>query len=363
MKDQDAVQGIKHLKNALQISHVIGNKALSAEIYHSLNVLYKQQSQYQQALLALEQYHLLNDSLLNRNKGHQIAVLQSSYELLEAKNHLQVVEIESQKSAFERNLYLMVALVVLIMLVIGAFYIYKIRNLNKRLGDTNAVKDKLFSIIGHDLRNPIGGITQLLAIVESGELNAKEQQEIISLIRGQGDVALEILNSLLLWGQTQLKGIEVTPTVFDPIAIINKNKQVLQNQLLDKSIRVNMGIPETLNVRGDVNHFDFIIRNLLSNAIKFSYESGEIEISADLNTLTGKVIFSVKDYGKGISSEQLEGFSTKNLDVSFGTKGEKGTGFGLMLSREFIKANNGRLWVESQEGKGTTFYFTFDKSS
>jgi signal transduction histidine kinase len=359
LKGEDASLSITHLKNALGIARSIGHKQLSSEIYKSLSDMYRQQSRYEEALIALEQHHNLLDSVQNANKVHKIAVLQSSYELAESKLHIETLKLSNKQKTYQRNLSLLSALAILVILAILAIYFVRTARLNKRLQESNQVKDKLFSIIGHDLRNPIGGITQLLAIMDEEELDPKEYHAMISEMRKQGDVSLEILNALLNWGEAQLKGIHVKPSNFNAEDIITKNIAALQLQASAKSVLISTQVAPDLTIYGDANHFDFIIRNLLSNAIKFSHPSGEISIMADANAMPGQVVFSVKDNGKGISKAQQELFLKSNLDISFGTDGEKGTGIGLMLSKEFIKANDGKIWIASEEGKGSTFYFSF----
>lgn len=363
LKDQDAEQSIRHLKNALVISHAIGHKQLTAEIYSSLSDLYRQQSRYQEALTALEEHHRLLDSLQNATEGHKIEVLQGSYELAESKLHIESLKLSNEQRTEERNAGMIAAAAILLILFILTIYYYNTRRLNERLVSSNLIKDKLFSIIGHDLRNPIGGITQLLAMMDEGDLTSEEHQQMISQMRKQGDITLEILNALLSWGESQLKGIHIKPSEFNAKQSIYRNIEALHEQAIHKSILITDSTPSELIIYGDINHFEFIIRNLLSNAIKFSHPSGTIEIAADLRSGTDEVIFSVRDHGKGISVEQQKAFLKANLDVSFGTKGEKGTGIGLMLSREFIKASGRKLWMESEEGKGTAFYFTFSRQA
>lgn len=358
-KSQNADQSILHLKNALNIARSIGNRQLSQEIFHSLSEIYRQQSRYVEALKALEQHHLLVDSLEKTNMGHKIAALQSSYDLTESKLRIESLELSNLHKTEQRNRMFIFAGAILVILLVFAAYLYKTKRLNQRLKATNLIKDKLFSIIGHDLRNPIGGITQLLAIMEEGDLSAQEQHDMVAEMRKQGSVSLEILNALLNWGEAQLKGIHVKPSKFNAKNSITKNIFALQKQAADKAILFSDKVPSGLQVYGDINHFEFIIRNLLSNAIKFSHISGAIEIAVELNPANSEAIFSVRDYGKGISKKQQELFLKSNLDISFGTAGEKGTGIGLMLSKEFIKANHGRIWVDSTEGEGATFYFTF----
>ncbi|SDD19718.1 Signal transduction histidine kinase [Mucilaginibacter pineti] len=359
LKNEDATQSITHLKNALAISRNIGEKQLSAEIYHSLSDIYRQQARYEEALQALEAHHRLLDSLQEANEGHKLAVLQGSYELAESRLHIESLELINRQRTDQRNEGLIAAIAVLLILLVLTFYFYKTKRLNQQLQSSNLIKDKLFSIIGHDLRNPIGGITQLLALMEEGGLSENEMYELVTEMKKQGNVTLEILNALLNWGEAQLKGIHIKPVNFNAKDSILKNMAALQQQAADKSIQIHDHSAAQLEVFGDVNHFDFIIRNLLSNAIKFSRPLGQVEISAEIQAGANQLTFAIKDYGKGISPEQQALFLKSNLDISYGTKGEKGTGIGLMLSKEFITANHGRIWLDSKVGEGTVFYFTF----
>lgn len=359
MKNEDANQSILHLKNALQIAKTIGHKQLSAEIYHSLSDIYRQQSRYEEALQTLAAHHRLLDSMMTANVGHKIAVLQDSYELAESKLKIEALQLINQRSTYQRNEGVLAAVAILIVLMILAFYFYRTRKFNQRLETSNQIKDTLFSIIGHDLRNPIGGITQLLALMEEGGLSEIESHELIMEMRKQGDVTLEILNALLNWGEAQLKGVHIKPANFSIGDSMRKNIIALQHQAADKQVIVTDHTPADLVLYGDQNHFEFIIRNLLSNAIKFSHPEEDVEIAVELKPETNVAVFSVRDNGKGISPAQQELFQRANLDIVYGTRGEKGTGIGLMLSKEFIKANNGRIWLESEFGKGTTFYFSF----
>lgn len=358
IKRNDVAQSIQHLKKALALAKEIGNHNLTAEIFHSLSGLYQQQSRYQEALTSLQAHHKLVDSLKNINTGRQLALMQGSYELAENKVHIQNLELVNRKRTEERNAGLLILSAILLLLCIVAFFLYRTKKLLLQLKVANTTKDKLFSIIGHDLRNPIGGITQLLKLMDQGQLKQEEYHQVIPKLRKQADAAFEILNTLLEWGQTQLQGIQLKNTIFDPSVYIAKNLDVLKHQAIDKDIHIQNTIPPGLLIAGDANHFDFIIRNLLSNAIKFSRVSGIIELSA-VNATDNKVIFEVKDYGKGITEEQQNQFLKSNMNVSYGTNGEKGTGIGLLLSKEFLKAGGEEIWIKSKEGQGTSFYFSF----
>lgn len=345
LKKEDTDKSLEYLRNALAIAEQLKNHELRADIYLATAGVYKQQRNYQEALTALEAHQKLLNTIFAKSKQLAIA-------------HVQAEE--------KRRLEHSVILTVIIFVVVGAgvavFYFLKKNALNKKLEASNRIKDKLFSIIGHDLRNPIGGITQLLAIMDEEQLEPKEYHAMVSEMRKQGDVSLEILNALLNWGEAQLKGVHVKPSSFNAENIVSKNIAVLNSQASAKSILVTNQVAPNITVYGDVNHFDFVVRNLLSNAIKFSHPSGKIEIMAEVKAKNDLVVFSVRDHGKGISKAQQELFLKSNLDISFGTGGEKGTGIGLMLSKEFVKANQGKIWIESEEGKGTTFYVQMPKS-
>ncbi|WP_316812221.1 tetratricopeptide repeat-containing sensor histidine kinase [Pedobacter heparinus] len=346
LKNEDTDKSMAHLRSALTIAELLKNHELRADIYLAIASVYKQQQDYREALAALESHQKLLNTIFAKSKQLAIA-------------HVKVEE----KRKLERSVFITVIIFVILLGIIGLFYFLKKNALNKKLASSNQTKDKLFSIIGHDLRNPIGGITQLLAIMDEGQLDPKEYQAMVSEMRKQGDISLEILNALLNWGEAQLKGIHIKPSNFNAEGVIARNITALGSQASAKSILITNSVGPDITVYGDTNHFDFVVRNLLSNAIKFSLPSGKIEIRTDAHSKPDLIIFSVMDYGKGISKAQQELFLKDNLDISFGTAGEKGTGIGLMLSKEFIKANHGRIWVESEEGKGSTFYFSFPKGS
>ena len=356
---KDDNQSVVHLTRALAIAKRIGNKQLSSEIYRSLATLYQQQSRHQDALVALEKHHHILDSLSEANNRQALAVVQKSYELAESRLRAETLTVFSREKINQRNISLLSAGAVLIILMILIIDFFSMRRLNANLLASNRIKDKLFSIIGHDLRNPISSISQMLLIMEEGGVDGEESRAMLTEMRKQSWATLEILTALLQWGQSQLKGVSVHQTIFNAKDSIRKNMEALNAQAAAKQIIIDDNTSGSVKIYGDINHFEFIVRNLLSNAIKFSYPKGHIEINAQNVDDSNEVRFTVKDWGKGISAPQRQQFRKSTLEVSFGTTGEKGTGIGLMLCKEFIKANHGRIWVESEEGKGATFYFTF----
>lgn len=338
LKTDDADQSVIHLKRALQLAKSIKHQELASEIYQSLSEIYRQQADYRQSMDALEEHHRLANKMIQGEKDQKLTLLEKTY---------------------QRDAILIIAIAILLIMAVLFYYFRKTRQLNTRLHAANQIKDKLFTIIGHDLRNPIGSITNVLAMMEDDDLTPDEQKHMIRQMRKQGDVSLEILDSLLSWGQAQLNGITINPTEFDPTAIVSNNITALQGKAAEKGLNIQNHIIPGFKIKADQDHFDFIIRNLLSNAIKFSRESGKIEINVKQES--SQTVFSVKDEGVGISAAQQKVFLSQHMGIAYGTKGEKGTGIGLMLSKEFQRASGGALWLESKETVGTTVYFSYPK--
>ena len=230
----------------------------------------------------------------------------------------------------------------------------------KELNDLNNTKNKLFSIIGHDLRWPVARIPQVLVMCEDESTSPEERTYLMDSLIEHTNATVETLDKLLYWGQSLMKGVNLKQELFKPRHYVSESIGLKKISAEDKEITVVNNIPEDMEVFSDATHFDFILRNLLANAIKFTGIKGRIEINADEQKIPGYVVFSVKDNGIGIDKERLakifEPFNSKD-----GTASEKGTGIGLMLCKEFAMRNSGDLWAESEPGKGTTFYYSIMK--
>lgn len=236
----------------------------------------------------------------------------------------------------------------------------KIIRQNKELKELNATKDKFFSIIAHDLRNPFNGLQALsmLLVKHYDEYDKNQAIEILELINQSAERGVRLLENLLEWSRVQVGRIEYTPVFFTLADMVNDTIALMGNQAAKKQIKLNSFIGNNIRVYADRNMVYTVLRNLISNAIKFTFTRGEVNIKvewADKDHI--KVI--VSDNGMGIvkeSQERLfklgENFSTK------GTANESGTGLGLILCKDFVEKNGGRIWVESEYEKGSDFIFT-----
>ena len=234
-----------------------------------------------------------------------------------------------------------------------------------RLIELNATKDKFFSIIAHDLKSPfnsIMGYSELL-IEQLNEKNFEKLRDFSNTILQSSKRAMDLLSNLMQWAQSQSGRMSYNPEYFELLFLFNEVSLSLNGTAGQKSIIITANIlPADIQAYADRSMIETVLRNLISNAIKFSQPGGRITISA-LNKQK-ELIVSVSDNGVGISKENID--KLFNLNESYSTNGtwkEQGTGLGLILCKEFIEKNNGKIWVESKIGAGSTFYFTLPKNT
>jgi PAS domain S-box-containing protein len=232
----------------------------------------------------------------------------------------------------------------------------------KELSELNANKDKLFSIVAHDLRSPFSALLGFSEFMTHNidELSSDEIKDFSNRIHSSLKKVLKLVENLLEWARLQSGKFEFTPTGFDICELIQEVIDINQVNAARKNIDVNYYNSEPVNAFADKNSIETVLRNLLSNAIKFSNQESKIDIN--LNSNSTHIEVSVKDYGVGISSEDVNRlFKIDSNYTTPGTAKEKGTGLGLILCKEFVEKNGGRIWVESHPGKGSTFKFTVPK--
>ena len=223
----------------------------------------------------------------------------------------------------------------------------------------NSTKDKLFSIIAHDLRAPLSGLKGLLTLWDAKALSPEKFGDISEKVKNNVNVLYVSLENLLQWAYSQLRGIEPKFEKIDIYYIVETEITLLKENAKIKNIIFANKISGELLVEADVNQVGIVVRNLISNAIKFTPVSGQVNIESNINKNKKEVRISVTDTGVGMSQKLIEKlFNAEFETVRRGTANEKGTGLGLMIAKEFVEANNGVLSVESVENEGTCVSFT-----
>lgn len=238
------------------------------------------------------------------------------------------------------------------------------KKIEKELSELNAAKDKFFSIIAHDLRNPFHGIIGLTGILtdQNEEVSENEKNEIIVEIRDLAVNTYRMLDNLLEWSRQQTGRIEFMPEEISLREIIDESLLHLRKSADIKKIKLVANTTFEGNVYADKNMLNTVLRNIISNAIKFTPQTGFIEITDLLNNRY--IELSVSDNGNGMDEKTLlEIFKIDKTITSIGTAGERGTGLGLVLCKEFIEKNGGKIWVESSLGRGSKFTFSLPVGS
>lgn len=221
-------------------------------------------------------------------------------------------------------------------------------------------RDKLYSVIAHDLRSPLASIKMvlnMLVLTLSKETLGTEMYQMLEMANHSTEDVFSLLDNLLKWTKSQVGKLNVVYMDFDINEVINGVIEIFSLVSASKNIKLVHTSNSPVMVHGDIDMLKTILRNLLSNALKFSYENSQILIDTSISD--GMAVISVKDSGKGMSKEdQGRLLKTETHFSSYGTNNEEGSGLGLLLCLDFANKNGGRLWFDSEEGKGSTFYFS-----
>lgn len=235
----------------------------------------------------------------------------------------------------------------------------ELKELSVKLHEANKTKDKFFSIIAHDLKNPLSSFKNMAGILfnEFQEMSDKELSEFLSAMKDSANGLYSLLENLLMWARTQTGAIVIKPELFNLKEIIYEVLNPINNLANDKKINLQMTIDDNLNVYADSNMISTVIRNFVTNAIKFTNFGGEVTVTA---LQTGdEVMVTVSDTGVGMNSDEVDKLFNiaAGQQSKLGTNREPGTGLGLVICNEFILKHKSRINVKSQEGVGTKFSF------
>lgn len=365
------------IERSQHIAHTINARVLEIECQKSLYTLAEQQARYDEALKYFKRYKSLEDSLFSQEMLQKLFRDQVRFET-ESKD-LQIARLSQtqarnedqlKRQQFIRNILVVVFALSVILLVtvyrsgqrrkqINKLLLQHHEEMEKRseeLERLNQVKDKFFSIISHDLRSPINTLSGILDIMAKQGLSQEEFEEQTRELRIRFDHTRTLLNNLLDWTLLQMEKLSLQPAKIELHKITNDNIEILTS-IQTKHINLINQIPEHAQGYADSNTINLVMRNLLTNAIKFTNDGGEVVIAGE--ETPHEWILSVHDNGVGIRPEVQQILFDKTAPYTTrGTANEKGTGLGLILCKEFIEKNGGRIWVQSSEGKGSTFFFT-----
>jgi two-component system sensor histidine kinase/response regulator len=267
---------------------------------------------------------------------------------------------ESRYVDFVYTYVVLVAFISIITTYVRRSYHYEkllVEQKASELEQANLTKNKLFSILAHDLRSPLGSIQNYLEILSEFRLDEAERISINKDLLITTQNTQQMLSNLLMWTKSQMEGVTVNLAVVNLAETLHTTLQIKTTEAQEKGIQLINGLTGSSLIIADSDMLQLIVRNLLNNAIKFSNPGGEIIISSEVIDATECRIV-VQDNGIGIPHDQQAEIFSLKASSTFGTKNEKGVGLGLLLCKEFTEMQKGRIWFESTPGTGTSFYLS-----
>jgi len=349
---------------ALQTALALHMGETAKTAYHILYEDYLGLKDFQRALAFRNLEIDLNDSLFNLDKEKEVKTLQSDYELEKKQHQVDVLKKDSltQQRELEHSkirLYLIIGGTVLV--IIWAFFLIRanrqVNSVNRLLAARNIGISKLLSIISHDLRSPISTLKGFVDLMKDAEIPPDKVRYFSAQMGESLKETGNLLDNLLFWAKTQMDGLKVDARPFDLVPVLEQNRRLTTSRAEKKKITVvTAGMEMPVMAYADEVMIDMVIRNLVDNAIKFSREGDTIRLS--VGSTPDGVSVTISDTGLGIPLEDQHRIFTSISYTTTGTSREKGSGLGLSLCKEMIDKNGGKIWFDSEPGKGTSFTFT-----
>lgn len=361
---KDFAESEKNMQYADGLLKQEPNSELELDFLHTCAEMYKLKGDFKRAYGFMEKYNAVRDSLImieNITRGNELEVISDYFRAKRINDELSV-SVKLQKT---QRTYLIIIAVLLLAAISYVVWRYQAKKAaNKKLSELNALKDLLFGIIAHDLKNPfqsILGSTELL-IAEIDNLSREEIKKVAEMIQASGKQTYRLLENLLYWSLSQTGKIQYSPGIINLSEIVEDTIALHSVSAQSKNISLAADLPGSITAYCDKEMIKLVLRNLVSNAIKYTNDGGSVNILVKRES--GKVEVSVEDNGVGISLEDREKLIQIGGHSSTpGTKGEKGTGLGLLLCKEFIEKNKGSFIIESRTGGGSRFAFTLPEEA
>ena len=374
-------KSLEYAFKSKELADTSGIRDLQEKVNLLISRAYEKSGQTGNAFKYFKAYSEVKDSLFNQNHSQQLSQLRSDLELQDKEAQIEILRKDNQIKDLQikkqRN-HVLVLIGGMILLLALSITVSRLNKLKRKANDLltlknnkileqhrelqklNETKDMFFTIIGHDLRNPIGAFKDTLDQLSDYPAMFPEEvrKEVINELRNEASSTYFLLENMLAWAKSQKNNLQLKTEVFQINELI-KNTILINSRFSEnKKIKLILHSDQNLTVYADQNMVALVLRNLISNAIKFTQQGGVIQISAEKKDDKYAEI-SVKDNGIGISDELKDHLFDKHRHIStYGTNHEKGSGLGLMLSAEFIELNGGTISVESKVNEGSTFRFT-----
>ncbi len=366
-----------YLLKSIELGEKLGKLDLLSDSYNIMRLMYSKRGNPVKALEYFEKYDKYKIELSNNDLNRRAQGLEAKYELAVYQNKLRAEQLENEK----KYTFLFFTFFIIIILIFSSVILVRLfmksqknnsllKNKNNLINEqkiilekTNQTKEKLFSILAHDVKNPfqaINGYTEMM-LTDYDILTEEEKKTYLNEISLTSYKLTDLLENMLNWSASQTGALKLRKVEVDLAEIINSVIELTNSQASRKKIKIVAKMDKLFYVKTDKFVFQVVLRNLITNAIKYSYENSVIEVA--VNEQDDKLIVSVSDTGTGMPNDATNTLFENNEQMTLvGTNGEKGTGLGLMICKEFVERSGGKIWVESNEGKGSKFSFTLFKN-
>ncbi len=366
-----------YLHRALQIADKRGFRSITLNTYEELAKLHARLGNYGPAYNWQVRYDTLHKSLFNENQSADISKLRAMYEQEISEKEISQLQSESQVQKMLNKVFISFIIVIVALVVIIAVNLRSKKRTNQMLAErnlqiSNAIqklsesetelqklnmsKDRIFSVVAHDLRNPVAAVTGFSELLYDNfdEFPVETQKEyLLQVLQGTQRIQ-NLLENLLIWARAQMKAVKYEPELLKVKGLVEDCVKEMKANLDHKKVHCQVTVNAKCAIYADKAMIHTVLRNLIINAIKFSFPGGKILISSQMDAKSCTI--SVSDEGIGIQPEIQEKLFKSNEVVSTpGTTGESGSGLGLVICKEFLERNKGEIRVESEPGNGSSF--------
>lgn len=363
-------RAVEYYHKSLDIAEAVSFRNMLEKNHQELSQLYELEGNYKNALEHYHKYVALRDSSVTEKTREQLLDFQVMYETQEKEKELALLnqeklaqDLQLNKAKQQRTIYISI-LGISFMLLFALYSRFLIKEksqkelaaLNVQLNDLNSTKDKLFSIIAHDLKNNISAFSNLLATLNKRieVMTAHDMKYFLAEMQISADALKRMLKNLLDWALSQQNKIKVETTEIELANFMEELSGELQPLTQSRNIVIEYRIGSDSPIRSDRNILQTVFRNILSNCIKYSPDNSKIELFSE--RMNGSHVFTIRDFGLGMEQDTIDSIiNLKHVNSKPGVNGEKGTGLGLKLSIELINKLGGSIHIESLPQNGTTF--------
>jgi two-component system sensor histidine kinase/response regulator len=365
LKGKDFTNAKIAFDKSISFAKQAGTIDIEMSNYKSLAELYENKNDYQNQATYLKKYYTLKDSLYNTDTKNKITQLEADYQIEKKNNQLIKTESLANKQKNQRNIFIVIAVIAGLVLAGLSYFYKKIKSQNKLLNEKNEqinkqkdelqtlnhVKDRLFSIISHDLRNPLVTLKSYMSLADNPTLSNEQKEGFKKQTLQAVTQTSSMLDNLLVWANMQIKNTQPSLKSIELEDCIDDAISTAKLQATQKNITITKQI-EVANAIADNNLLEIALRNIITNAVKYSNANSNILVSTSKNNT--HTLITVKDEGVGMSKEKLDELLQNDIVSTYGTEGEKGSGLGLFLTKELLHKINATLKIVSEVNKGTT---------